>query len=214
MIYGPGRHRLTAKTTHAFVIVRSLDDSARRNLIAEANSTKPFSVKNWDEESFEKVAAAGNEIFSKGYDQSKAYSNKESGQTPFMNYVGAAGGWGGAMVQDNIYQTSQYMSSDGCYEMTFLDPQVRDFWSATVCNGDGYLFNDVANLSSQMNPVQNKDGTYTVRFGCDGQPNNIPVREGNSTGKFNVVMRHYGPSDMVKSGQKGYNPTFDIIEIK
>lgn len=214
MIYGPGRHRLTAKTTHAFVIVRSLEDSARRNLIAEASSAKPFSVKNWDDESFENVAAAGNEIFSKGYDQSKAYSNKESGQTPFMNYVGAAGGWGGAMIQDNIYQTSQYMSSDGCYEMTFLDPQARDFWSATVYNGDGYLFNDVANLSSQMNPVQNKDGTYTVRFGCDGQSNNIPVREGNATGKFNVVMRHYGPSDMVKAGQKGYNPTLEINKIR
>ena len=214
MIYGPGRHRLTAKTTHAFVIVRSLDDNARRNLVAEASSAQPFSVKSWDDESFEKVAAAGNEIFSKGYDQSKAYSNEESGQTPFMNYVGAAGGWGGAMVQDNIYQTSQYMSSDGCYEMTFIDPQARDFWSATVYNGDGYLFNDVGNISSNMNPIQNKDGTYTVRFGCDGQPNNLPIREGNKTDKFNIVMRHYGPSEMVKMGKKGYNPTLEIDKVK
>ena len=214
MIYGPGRHRLTAKTTHAFVIVRSLDDSARRNLVAEASSAQPFSVKSWDDESFEKVAAAGNEIFSKGYDQSKAYSNEESGQTPFMNYVGAAGGWGGAMVQDNIYQTSQYMSSDGCYEMTFLDPQARDFWSATVYNGDGYLFNDVGNISSNMNPIQNKDGTYTVRFGCDGQPNNLPIREGNKTHKFNIVIRHYGPSEMVKMGKEGYNPTLKIDKVK
>ena len=45
MIYGPGRHRLTAKTTHAFVVVRSLDDNARRNLVSEVNSAKPFSVK-------------------------------------------------------------------------------------------------------------------------------------------------------------------------
>ena len=214
MIYGPGRHRLTAKTTHAFVVVRSLDDSARRNLVTEVNSAKPFSVKNWDKESFEKVAAAGNDIFSKGYDQSKAYSNKESGQTPFMNYVGAAGGWGGAMVEDNIYQIGQYMSSDGCYEMTFLDPQARDFWSATVYNGDGYLFNDNANISTEMMPVQNKDGTYTVRFGCDGQPNNVPIREGNLTGRFNVVMRHDGPSEMVKMGKEGYNPTLKIDKTK
>ena len=214
MIYGPGRHRLTAKTTHAFIVVRSLDDNARRNLVTEVNSATPFSVKNWDEESFANVAAAGNDIFSKGYDQSKAYSNKESGQTPFMNYVGAAGGWGGAMVEDNIYQIGQYMSSDGCYEMTFLDPQARDFWSATVYNGDGYIFNDVANISSEMSPVQNKDGTYTVRFGCDGQPNNLPIREGNLTGRFNVVMRHYGPSEMVKMGKDGYNPTLKINKIK
>jgi len=36
------------------------------------------------------------------YDQSKAFSNEESGQTDYMNYVGAVGGWGGAMVEDNI----------------------------------------------------------------------------------------------------------------
>ena len=214
MIYGSGKHRLTAKTTHAFVVVRSLDDNARRNLVTEVNSAAPFRVKNWDKESFEKVAAEGNDIFSKGYDQSKAYSNKESGQTPFMNYVGAAGGWGGAMVEDNIYQIGKYMSSDGCYEMTFVDPQARDFWSATVYNGDGYIFNDVANISSEMSPIQNKDGTYTVRFGCDGQANNLPIREGNKTGRFNVVMRHYGPSEMVKAGKEGYNPTEDIKKVE
>ena len=213
MIYGPGTHKLTAKTTHAFVIVRSLDDKARRNLVAETNSSKPFFVKNWDDNSFKKVAESGNKIFSNGYDQSKAYSNKESGQTSYMNFVGAAGGWGGAMVQDNIYQTSQYMSSDGCYEMTFANPQARDFWSTTVYNGDGYLFNDVANISSNMAPEKNIDGTYTVRYGCDGQPNNIPIREGNKTGKFNVVMRHYGPSKMVTNNEDGYNPTENIKKV-
>lgn len=214
MIYGPGRHKLTAKTKHAFIVVRSLDDQARRNLKTETNSSDPFIVKKWDETSFSQIAAAGNAIFAAGYDQSKAYGNKESGQTPYWNFVGAAGGWGGAMVEDNIYQTSQYMSSAGCYEMTFADPKARDFWSATVYNGDGYIFNDVANISSEMNPVMNSDGTYTVRYGCDGQPNNLPIREGNETGKFNVVMRHYGPSEMVRNNEKGYNPTINITKVK
>jgi hypothetical protein len=214
MIYGSGRHKLTAKTKHAFIVVRTLDDQARRNLKTETNSSDPFVVKKWDNASFSKVAAAGNAIFAAGYDQSKAYGNKESGQTPYWNFVGAAGGWGGAMVQDNIYQTSKYMSSTGCYEMNFVDPEARDFWSATVYNGDGYIFNDIANISSEMNPVKNSDGTYTVRYGCDGQPNNIPIREGNTTGKFNVVMRHYGPSKMVSNKEKGYNPTINIIEVK
>lgn len=214
MIYGPGRHKLTAKTDHAFVIVRALDDAARRNLKVEASSAKPFVVKNWDMESFAKVEEAGNLDFSDGYDQSKAFGNKESGQTAYMNYVGAAGGWGGAMVEDNVYQTSAYMSTEGCYEMTFIDPQAVYFWSATVYNGDGYMFNDVANISSEMNPVKNADGTYTIRFGCDGQENNIPIREGNTTGKFNVLMRHYGPSEMVSNGEDGYNPAKSIKEVK
>ena len=213
MIYGPGRHKLTAKTKYAFIAVRSLDDQARRNLKAEANSSDPFAVKEWDNESFDKVAASGNTVFTTGYDQSKAFSNTESGQTPYWNYVGAAGGWGGAMVVDNIYQTSQYMSSDGCYEMTFADPEARDFWSATVYNGDGYMFNDVANISSEMDPEKNSDGTYTLRFGCVGQANNIPIREGNKTGKFNILVRHYGPSKMVSENEEGYNPTKNIKKV-
>ena len=93
MIYGPGRHKLTAKTKHAFIVVRTLDDQARRNLKTETNSSDLFVVKEWDDASFSKVAAEGNAIFAAGYDQSKAYGNKESGQTPYWNFVGAAGGW-------------------------------------------------------------------------------------------------------------------------
>ena len=213
MIYGSGRHKITAKTTHAFVIVRALEDDARRDLVIEAGSAKPFVVKEWDMESFHAVDKAGNLDFSDGYDQSKAFSNAESGQTAYMNYVGAAGGWGGAMVQDNIYQTSPYFDAEGRYEMTFVDPKDKYFWSATVYNAEGRMFNDNANISSETNPVQNADGTYTVRFGCEGQPNNIPIAEGNTTGKFNVLMRHYGPSEEVSNDEGGYNATKFIRRV-
>ena len=214
MIYGPGRHKITAKTDHAFVIVRALEGDIRDNLAIEAGSAKPFVVKKWDMKSFQEVDKAGNLDFADGYDQSKAFSNTESGQTAYMNYVGAAGGWGGAMVQDNIYQTSKYFDADGCYEMTFVDPKDTYFWSATVYNGDGRMFNDIANISSALNPVQNEDGSYTIRFGCEGQPNNIPIAEGNTTGKFNVLMRHYGPSEEVSNDMKGYDPTKLIKLVK
>jgi len=214
MTYGPGRHKLTAKTDHAFVIARTLDAGIRKDLVIEAGSAKPFKVKEWDMKSFHTVEKAGNLDFSDGYDQSKAFGNQESGQTAYMNYVGAAGGWGGAMVEDNIYQTSPYMSADACYETTFVDPEAKYFWSATVYNADGYMFNDLANISSEMNPVQNADGTYTLRFGCEGQPNNIPIAEGNKTGKFNVLMRHYGPGKQVSNGHDGYDATKVIHKVK
>lgn len=214
MIYGSGRHKITAKTGHAFVIVRALEGDIRENLVIEAGSAKPFEVKKWDMKSFKEIDEAGNLDFSDGYDQSKAFGNKESGQTPYMNYVGAAGGWGGAMVEDNIYQTSPYFEADGCYEMTFIDPESKYFWSATVYNGDGRMFNDVANVSSEMNPAKNPDGTYTLRFGCPGEPNNIPIAEGNTTGKFNVLLRHYGPSKMVSEGADGYDPTKQITKVE
>jgi hypothetical protein len=214
MIYGSGRHKITAKTKHAFVIVRALEGKIRDKLVIEADSAKPFVLKQWDMKSFHVIDKAGNLDFSDGYDQSKAFSNKESGQTAYMNYVGAAGGWGGAMVQDNIYQTSQYFAADGSYEMTFADPKAKYFWSATVYNGDGRMFNDKANISSEMNPVKNADGTYTLRFGCKGKPNNIPITEGNTTGKFNVLIRHYGPSKKVSNGEKGYNAAKLIRSVK
>lgn len=205
MIYGPGRYLITAKTQFAFVIVRTLDPDLRDNIGVEAPEPAPYVVQDWDAASFAEIEERGNKDFSNGYHQASAYSNTESGQTPYMNYVGAAGGWGGAMVQDNVYQTSTYFDVDGCYETTFVDPEATYFWSATVYNGDGYMFNDAANISSEMDPEQNEDGTYTLRFGCDGEPNNIPVAEGNDTGRFNVLMRHYGPSQMVSDGEYGYN---------
>ncbi|MEH6451468.1 MAG: DUF1254 domain-containing protein [Psychromonas sp.] len=214
MIYGSGKHKITAKTDFAFVVVRSLDDNARRNLVLEAGNAKPFTVKKWDMASFKTVDTAGNIDFSNGYDQAKSFSNSESGQTAYDNYVGAAGGWGGAMVEDNIYQTSTYLADNACYSTTFTDPKAEYFWSATVYNGDGRMFNDVAHLSSEMDLEQNSDGTYTLHFGCEGKVNNIPTVEGNTTGKFNVLFRHYGPSEMVSNDSEGYNPAKLIKEVK
>lgn len=213
MIYGPGRYNITAKTDFAFVIVRTLDTDLRDNLVVEAPEPQEFIIQDWEKASLEEIEAKGNADFSDGYHQATAYSNVESGQTPYMNYVGAAGGWGGAMVLDNIYQTSPYFAADGCYETTFVDPEAEFFWSATVYNADGYMFNNVANISSEMEPEQNADGSFTLRFGCDGKPNNIPTVEGNSTGRFNVLMRHYGPSQMVSDGEYGYNMTQFIRKV-
>ncbi|MBT3139989.1 hypothetical protein DS909_02710 [Phaeobacter gallaeciensis] len=214
MIYGPGRYNITAKTDFAFVIVRTLDPDLRDNLVVEAPEPQEFIIQDWEEASFEEIEVKGNADFSDGYHQATAYSNVESGQTSYMNYVGAAGGWGGAMVLDNIYQTSPYFDADACYETTFVDPEAEYFWSATVYNADGYMFNDVANVSSEMDPEQNADGTFTLRFGCAGMPNNIPTVEGNTTGKFNVLMRHYGPSQMVSDGEYGYNMTQFIRKVE
>ncbi len=211
MIYGPGRHKISGKTDYVFVILRTLDGGIRKDATIEAKSSKPFPLKKWDMNSFLKLEKIGNETFSEGYDQSKAYGNPESGQTPFMNFVGAAGGWGGAMVQDNVYQTSIYYPMEGCYQTTFPNPKDKYFWSATVYNDDGRMFNDIANISSELNPEINKDGSITVRFGCDGQANNIPIREGNTTGKWNVLFRHYGPSEAVLENREGYDPTTTIL---
>jgi hypothetical protein len=217
MVYGTGKHKVSAtktKTKYAFIVVRSLDDNARKDITVESPSAVPFVPKKWDMPTFEKVDAKGNADFADGYDQSKAFNNIESGQTDYFRYVGAAGGWGGAMVEDNIYQTTPYMPDDVCYELNFPDPKDKFFWSATVYNGDGRMFNDNANISSETNPEINADGTYTLHFGCEGMKNNLPIVQGNTTGKWNILMRHYGPSQNVMDDKPGYNATNMMKKVK
>jgi hypothetical protein len=109
--------------------------------------------------------------------------------------VGAALGWGGAQLQDNIYEISDNYSTDGCYQLTFEDPENSAFWSITVYNKNGFMFNDLANFSSNT-AERNADGTYTISFGCGGNaPNNLAID--NRTNFFNLAVRHYQPSKRV-----------------
>ena len=85
---------------------------------------------------------------------------------------------------------------DKCHQATFEDPKNKAFWSITVYNKKGFMFKDLANLSSNT-AKQNKDGTYTISFGCGSNAiNNIETN--NGTGVFNLGIRHYMPSDRVR----------------
>ena len=76
----------------------------------------------------------------------------------------------------------------------------RSFWSFTVYDRQGFMFNDVANVNSEL-AAPNEDGPYTVSFGCAADaPNRIPI--GNASGVFNITVRHYRPSDRVIDGYR------------
>nr|WP_283104508.1 DUF1214 domain-containing protein [Shewanella olleyana] len=76
----------------------------------------------------------------------------------------------------------------------------KAFWSITVYNKAGFMFNDLANLSSNT-ATPNKDGTFTISFGCgEDAINNIKTT--NDYGVFNLGIRHYQPSDKVS--KEGY----------
>lgn len=109
---------------------------------------------------------------------------------------GAAYGWGGATFKDNVYQYSPEFTSKACHSTTFKDPKNKGFWSFTVYNQDGFMFGDDGTSNSGV-ATPNKDGTYTIYFGCDEDKygaNNIPL-EGLKDGKtWNVLVRQYAPS--------------------
>jgi hypothetical protein len=218
MVYGPGTYPLDAHTgNHVFIIVRldatlSEAEAARiqDEMSVDANSAEPFMAEPIQEASFEAVERElraqmpailqrdGDEalygMFTAPSDDSDALF------TPEKYSVGAAVGWGGAQLIDNIYEISPNFPADVCHEVTFEDPENGAFWSITVYNETGFMFSDLANLSSDT-AEPNADGTYTVRFGCGVDAvNNIETA--NDSGLFNLAIRHYQPSQKVIDGYR------------
>ncbi|MEW6996201.1 DUF1254 domain-containing protein [Colwelliaceae bacterium BS250] len=218
MQYGSGTFNLTTHTgTHMYVVIR-LDSTFTEaeakmyqdQMSISAKSNNKFSAEPVNKASFEKVENAlkakmgaiakrdGSEaltgMFTDPNDSSQELFTKEKYQ------VGTAIGWGGAQYVDNVYEVSGNYPMDKCHQATFADPENQAFWSITVYDKAGFMFNDVAHMSSNTAKV-NKDGTYTISFGCGNDaPNNIKTK--NDSGVFNLGIRHYMPGDKVKN--QGY----------
>lgn len=213
MQYGPGTFDLTTHIgTHLYVVVR-LDATFTEaeakeihdKMSISANSNKPFTAMPVNEESFTTVenalkAKMPSVIERDGVDALKGMftdprddSSKLFTQEKYE--LGAALGWGGAQMVDNIYELSGNYAADRCYQLTFEDPKNLAFWSITVYNKKGFMFNDLANFSSNTAEA-NDDGTYTISFGCGPDaPNNMEIA--NPSDVFNIAVRHYQPSKRV-----------------
>ncbi|MGF1694396.1 DUF1254 domain-containing protein [Vibrio lamellibrachiae] len=220
MNYGSGKYKVEGTTDHVFVIVRigtidgSPEDIAEINrlqkqLKIEANSSKAVPKKAFDAHTHEVVHKELQKEFAQMGGSYAGMFGTEKSVDMKLHPLGAATGWGGAMEQDAVYQMSKNFNSMECHAVTFEDPKDKYFWSITVYNKDIYVFSDNAHVSS-TNAEQNDDGTYTVRFGCDGQANNITID--NPTGEWSPLMRHYGPSKAVLD--KEFQPLLDIKPVK
>ena len=227
MKYGPGKFELNTHTgSHLDLIIR-LDGTfteaeakeIQDKMIIEANSAEKFSTDPVNKESFEKVekelkaklpAIAKRDaislmqgMFTDPQDESSNTFTDEKYQ------VGAAVGWGGAQMTDNIYESAGDFSTDDCYELTFEDPNNKAFWSVTVYDKNGFMFNDLANYSSNT-AKRNENGTFTLSFGCGADaPNNIEID--NPSGFFNITIRHYQPSEKVYKENYRIAPLMKVV---
>ncbi len=214
MSYGSGTFELaTHYGTHMYLVIRldSTLSEAEANAIQDgmvinAGSAQPFSAEPVNKESFDAVELS---LRQKLPDLVKTYgpdmvngmftapTDDSRGLYDFDKYtVGAAVGWGGAQLADNLYESSPNFPAQGCYSATFEDPGNGAFWSFTVYDENGFMFDDVAHMSSDI-ATANADGTYTVSMGCGADAlNNLPIA--NDTGVFNFIVRHYIPSERVK----------------
>ena len=218
MTYGGGTFKLATHTgTHLYVVIR-LDGTFTEKeaakyqdqMVINAKSNKLFKAEPVNKKSFTEVEnmlkakfvelakkdpiTTANGMFTDSTDDSNKLFTQEKYE------AGAAGGWGGAQLKDNVYESSPAYHLGTCYQGTFKDPKNRAFWSITVYNKKGFMFNDVASMSSHT-ATPNSDGTYTVSLGCgDKALNNIKTK--NDTGTFNFVIRHYQPSQAVIDGYR------------
>ena len=76
---------------------------------------------------------------------------------------------------------------------------VDGFWSISVYNADGYVEPNERGAYSVNNitAARNEDGSVTVRFGGDGDPerNSLPIVEG-----WNHLVRLYRPRPEIIDG--------------
>ena len=218
MSYGSGTFQLaTHKGSHIYVIVRldSTLSQADANRIQDgisisAGSAEAFSAEPVNEASFMATEASirakapqmlaeegGNAVFG----MFTAPTDPSRGSyTVYKHQMGAALGWGGAQSIDNLYELSPQYPAEGCHQATFEDPRNGAFWSFTVYDEAGFMFDDLASVSSDT-ATPNEDGTFTVSFGCGSDAiNSIPTM--NASGVFNLAVRHYRPSERVR--EEGY----------
>jgi len=114
--------------------------------------------------------------------------------------IGSAAGWGGLPDAEATYVgVSPGLPVDE-YELTVgTDVPVDGFWSISVYNADGYFEpneRDAYSVNS-ITAARNDDGSVTVRFGGDGDPerNSLPITDG-----WNYLVRLYRPRPEVLSG--------------
>jgi hypothetical protein len=228
MFYGSGTFELSTHTGNYLYVVTRLDATfteteaakLQDKMVIKANSNKNFKAEPVNQKSFTTVEdnlkakmpaivkrdgiSAISGMFTAPTDASNELFTQEKYE------VGAAVGWGGAQAIDNIYELSGNYPADSCQQATFKDPKNKAFWSITVYNKSGFMFNDLANMSSNT-ATPNADGTYTISFGCgDKAPNNI--KTANDSGVFNLAIRHYQPGKLVSVDGYRIIPTVKAIK--
>ncbi|MGH0378418.1 DUF1214 domain-containing protein [Sinorhizobium meliloti] len=220
--YGPGSYTLTRKVIGTRYVVAAFrffadpnntEDMKRVHALQDAVTVNQpaagtFEIPEWDGKSRDKTRRALLDLGSLLPNTARMFGPRDE-IDPVRHLIGAALGWGGNPDKEALYLNVTPEKNDGksIYRLTVKDVPVKEFWSVTVYNKEGfftpneldaYSLNDVTAQKSQ-------DGSITIQFGgCDGKiANCLPTPEG-----WNYMVRLYRPKSQILDGRW----TFPVAE--
>mgnify|MGYP003450897945 FL=1 len=213
VLHGEGRYDLTADdvgSPYAVVAARTLVDpqdpadlasvaAIQDQLLLSAAADRPFVLPDYDTESLDRTRKALLTLASDMTSFESTFGRKED-VDPVHHLVGTAAGWGGLPDAEATYVGVAPGLPVGEYELTVgPDVPVNGFWSISVYNADGFFEPNERGAYSVNNITarHNDDGSITVRFGGDGDPerNSLPITDG-----WNYLVRLYRPRPEILNG--------------
>jgi len=213
-LYAPAQHTFTREqigTRYFAALVRTFMDPANPDDIKAANAAQDaiqigqagsgkFEVPEWDKETHEKAREALIALSAPGGTKENRFGKKEDVDT-IRWLIGTAVGWGGNPPKDAIYLPGYPAQNDGktSYEVTIKDVPVDGFWSFTVYDPKGFMFENEQKAYSVNNVTAKRaaDGSVKIRFGGDpkGADNYLAIQPG-----WNYVLRLYRPRKEILAG--------------
>lgn len=212
VFYGGGTFDLTMDefdTPYVVIAVRTLvnatdeadikaTNALQDKMRIESASTKPFTMPNYDMDSYNATYKPLLELAKGLPSTQKTFGNKTT-VDPVRFLLGTAFGWGGLPIEDAYYLNVDPQLPIGEYQISVKDVPVDAFWSVSVYNKDGYFQkNDFDSYSiNNIANTPNKDGSFTVHLGgCkDERINCVPLTEG-----WNYTVRLYQPRTELLDG--------------
>lgn len=212
--YGAGSHilkredigtRYVAAAFRFFADPADADDMNKVHALQDAITVEQaargqFEIPEWDAKSRDKTRRALLDLGALLPDTAKMFGSRDEVE-PVRHLIGAALGWGGNPDKEALYLNITPENNDGksVYRLTVKDVPVKDFWSVTVYNKDGFFTPNKLNAYSLNNVTAQKtaDGSITIQFGgCDGKiANCLPTPEG-----WNYMVRLYRPETQILDG--------------
>lgn len=212
--YGAGSYTLTRKDIGTRYVVAAFrffadpnnpEDMKEVHALQNAVTVKQpaegsFKIPEWDGKSRDKTRRALLDLGALLPNTAKMFGSRDE-VDPVRHLIGAALGWGGNPDKEALYLNVTPEKNDGksIYRLTAKDVPVKDFWSVTVYNREGFFTPNELNAYS-LNDVtaqRSADGSITIQFGgCDGKiVNCLPTPEG-----WNYMVRLYRPEARILDG--------------